>query len=299
LDSESFLDLSEEDMCIVARSNHLSIDEIALFKSLVLWGKKRLSTREGKEVSSDSDALAFVLRNVIQHVRFPLMSVEDLATTVAPSGALDQHSLVELFTFLASTSKKKQIGRFCPFERQMYVASANMKWDRKKSALLTIHPDGLTVEPTSKSCGRYKYVTTDVAFPKTGVFYWEITISHTGGCYDCVGVVNGKYTATQRLGTNANGWGVRVYGSSTSQDQTGAWHNNKYSDFSKVWTAGDRIGLLYNTRMGHLSYYRNGAFIGTPFTNVKGDIFPCLEMCHIGTMKANFRAAPPKGTPKS
>jgi hypothetical protein len=66
------------------------------------------------------------------------MSVEDLAATVAPSGALDQHSLVELFTYLASTSRKKQIGRFCPFERTLHVASAAMKWDIKKSSLMNI-----------------------------------------------------------------------------------------------------------------------------------------------------------------
>jgi len=293
LESDAFLDMDEEDLCVIARSNYLSIEEMALFKALLEWGRRRVRIMEGVS-DVDPAQLARVLRNVIQHVRFPLMTVEDLATEVAPSGALDQHSLVELFTYLSSTSRKKQIGRFCPFERTMHVASAAMKWDPRKCAMLKILPDGLTVEPATKTCGKYKYVMTDIPFPKNGLFYWEIIMSHQGGCNDAIGVVNGKYSPAQRLGANANSWAVRVPGQTGTGDAIGAWHNNKNNDFFKGWSAGDRIGLLFDTRKASLTYYRNGTFIGTPFTNVRGDIYPCLEMCHLGSMRANFRALPPK-----
>jgi len=30
-----------------------------------------------------------------------------------------------------------------------------------------------------------------------------------------------------------------------------------------------------------MSYYRNGKYLGTPFKNVKGELYICVENCHI------------------
>jgi hypothetical protein len=32
-----------------------------------------------------------------------------------------------------------------------------------------------------------------------------------------------------------------------------------------------------------LSYFRNGKFLGTPFEEVTGELYICLEMCHLGS----------------
>ncbi len=32
-----------------------------------------------------------------------------------------------------------------------------------------------------------------------------------------------------------------------------------------------------------MSYFRNKKFLGTPFDNVEGDLFICLELCHLGS----------------
>jgi len=119
-------------------------------------------------------------------------------------------------------------------------------------------------------------------------------MGHTGGCYDAIGVTDEKVWSSNRLGENARSWGVRVYGSHSSKEHKGTAHNNQFNDFFQGWQLNDRIGLLYNASKGTLTYYRNGTKIGTPFTNVKGHIFPAVEICHHGSMKANFLAKPPK-----
>jgi hypothetical protein len=45
----------------------------------------------------------------------------------------------------------------------------------------------------------------------------------------------------------------------------------------------DRIGLLYDAQNRSISFYRNGKFLGTPFRNVEGALFVCLEACHAGS----------------
>jgi len=30
-----------------------------------------------------------------------------------------------------------------------------------------------------------------------------------------------------------------------------------------------------------MSYYRNGKYLGTPFKNVKGNLYICVENCHL------------------
>jgi len=40
--------------------------------------------------------------------------------------------------------------------------------------------------------------------------------------------------------------------------------------------------MLYNPQKKTISYYCNGKYLGTPFENVEGELFVCLEVCHTG-----------------
>jgi hypothetical protein len=48
----------------------------------------------------------------------------------------------------------------------------------------------------------------------------------------------------------------------------------------------DKIGMLYNPVKKSLSYFVNGKFVGTPFHNVEGELYVCLEVCHHGSFSA-------------
>jgi hypothetical protein len=41
--------------------------------------------------------------------------------------------------------------------------------------------------------------------------------------------------------------------------------------------------MMYNPFKKTLSFYVNGKYLGTPFENVDGDLYVCLEVCHTGS----------------
>ena len=43
--------------------------------------------------------------------------------------------------------------------------------------------------------------------------------------------------------------------------------------------------MLYDANEGTLSYYRNNKFLGTPFDNIDGEVYFCMELCHHGSFK--------------
>ena len=92
-----------------------------------------------------------------------------------------------------------------------------------------------------------------------------------------------------RNGVNADGWALRLYGDHSDLTFSGSIHNNVQEKFPIQWAADDRVGMLYNPAKRELSYFRNGEYLGTPFKDVEGELYVCLEVCHHGsfTIKDN------------
>ena len=93
---------------------------------------------------------------------------------------------------------------------------------------------------------------------------------------------------SERLGESNTGWGVRCYGTHVAGEHFGAVHAGQHMPFYKNWKIYDVIGVRYDTAQRSLTYFVNGRELGTPFTNVEGEIYPCVELCHVGSMTAKF-----------
>ena len=69
---------------------------------------ERTEEKEGEEKEEEewdedmATKLRLVLEDVLQHVRFPLLSSKEVSMYVSPTLLLDQQQTIELFTFLAS-----------------------------------------------------------------------------------------------------------------------------------------------------------------------------------------------------
>ena len=59
-----------------------------MFRGVVRWG----------EAHRDGGSVADAVRDVLQHVRFPLMSVDVLRAEVVPTGLVPEELLVEALT---------------------------------------------------------------------------------------------------------------------------------------------------------------------------------------------------------
>lgn len=217
---------------------------------------------------------------------------------VSPSEVIDPDDLISVFTYCSSQlSNVGTVGGFCTHPRQAtFKGGVRMKFDPKRSCTtVIISSDGMSVSPKEKKCAPGKLAITNVPYPKFGVHYFEVFIDHERGANDAVGVVHKKIENGTRLGETKNSWGVRVSGMIGNPQNYGSVHGGAHKEFFKDWVKNDRVGVKFDARKKTLSYYRNGKFLGTPFTNVEGEIYPCVEICDHGSLVANFKAIAPRG----
>jgi hypothetical protein len=123
LESDAFLALAKASVKILLEDSKLCIGEIAVMKAVIRWGKAE-AERQKKEKKQWREMIA----DVIPCIRFPLLTVEELATEVASTGLLDQNVLVMLFAYCAmDDSKKKHMAKTVPFNVKPRLGAAGFK----------------------------------------------------------------------------------------------------------------------------------------------------------------------------
>jgi hypothetical protein len=86
--------------------DELGIDEWPLFQAVLRWGKAECKRLEKK--SDSGDDLKAVLADLLPHIRFPTMELEDIAAHVATSGILTQDQLLDLFKYVSISDEKEK-----------------------------------------------------------------------------------------------------------------------------------------------------------------------------------------------
>lgn len=124
-----------------------------------------------------------------------------------------------------------------------------------------------------------------------GKWYWEVTIN-SGMNWPGIGVAYGS-AGYGYLGSDAGGWSY--CGTQTQDYQTYLMHggSNPFGPAFGLRT-GNTIGLALDMGAGTLTYFVNGANIGTPVAGLSGTVFPATSACDYGTvtMTANFGQKP-------
>jgi len=106
----------------------LNVDEGDLFDAMLAWAK------QGDE-KTETGKIKESLKDVVPHIRFGLMTTEQLASKVSGAGLLEPQQILDLFTYLAKKSKmtedemktlkpaeslafnfKERVGRTLPFK---------------------------------------------------------------------------------------------------------------------------------------------------------------------------------------
>eukprot|EP00808_Paulinella_micropora_P005119 g39358.t1 len=126
-ETKTFLELSKENLLPLLRSDELCIEEGPLFRHVLRWAQHQL-TQAGRPTSPQE--LKQLLHDVIPCIRFPTMSVEDIAGFVSGSGLLSNETLLSLFQCLA-IQDTKLLGRLNT-EFNAQARSGMDMWDDSK-----------------------------------------------------------------------------------------------------------------------------------------------------------------------
>lgn len=96
VETNSFLDLDEETIIAFCKDDKLCIDELHLFKSIQKWGEHQIKKHK-KSIS-----LKEQLKNILPHIRYPLMSVEELSEIVKPTGLIPHELYIQTMEYFAT-----------------------------------------------------------------------------------------------------------------------------------------------------------------------------------------------------
>jgi len=98
----------------IVKSENLCIDEVRLFLDLQKWAKA--------QVGEKPEEVKALLKEILPHIRFPLMTVAELSDNVSPSGLLTDEQMLALFQYAAIKSEKERARVRPPFNAAQRAA---------------------------------------------------------------------------------------------------------------------------------------------------------------------------------
>jgi len=143
-ESKAPLSFSKETLQSLLKRDTLAIKEGELFDAIIRWGKA-----QSKEDSPD--ALKSTLKGLIELIRFPIMSTQDLAVKVVPRGLLTSSQTLQLFTYTSSVDRKEKSGEKAQLPDELKIFSSQ---PRKSAEFKYV---------SFESSGQYSYSTYGVA----------------------------------------------------------------------------------------------------------------------------------------
>jgi len=120
-------ELPPEAMVEVLKSDELCITEVALLSAVLSWAKAELG-RQKKEDSKENIKALLDEKKIIQQIRFPLFTVDELAREVQPAGLIDTSNLLKLFKFAAAKDESDRADIQLEFSRKPRKGKVHLKF---------------------------------------------------------------------------------------------------------------------------------------------------------------------------
>jgi len=136
--SPSWLKLPKANAAAILARDTLSVPEIQLFEATIKWADAEL-TRKGEKPTPEGRKT--VLGDLINHIRFPIMTTEEVAAKVTPHNLLSATQTLELFTYLA----QKDLGSATPGPSLSVFSTKPRKGSSRYGAPGTRIKDGFTL----------------------------------------------------------------------------------------------------------------------------------------------------------
>lgn len=117
--SDGFLSLDKDCMFKFLQRDSLLVQEIELFRAFDSWIASQSGNQDRNSSLQEVEERKFVYSQLVNHIRFPLMSPRDFAETVPQTNLLSENDVINMFLFFSSGSdvdvnfsKKPRTGTF-------------------------------------------------------------------------------------------------------------------------------------------------------------------------------------------
>lgn len=97
LKSQKFLEIPKERLAVLLSDDELACPEVTIFDGLMRWG--RAACRKAK-LDDTNQNVKEQIKDLLPHIRFPLMTFEQLKTVVASAEVLGAEEMVELYSYV-------------------------------------------------------------------------------------------------------------------------------------------------------------------------------------------------------
>lgn len=233
-EGEEYLKFSEEFLIKLIKSSKISIEEQDLFKSLVKWGKKRVT---------EEKSLKIVLQNLVKHIRFTRLSADFLVSFVKPLNVISLMTYAEALEYNISPQDAHITNK-----EDVRGSTIKFTWDSSKAISMNLSNQNLTcTKTTTNSWNQARMIGTKQI--SSGKHYWEVSIDHLN-INDKSGMVIGITTAnntkySQDYAISVEGQGYKIQKNSKA-----------------LINQGDRVGVLVDMNQLTIDFYVNGNSIG-------------------------------------
>eukprot|EP00823_Brevimastigomonas_motovehiculus_P008047 TRINITY_DN72_c0_g1_i5.p1 TRINITY_DN72_c0_g1~~TRINITY_DN72_c0_g1_i5.p1 ORF type:complete len:473 (-),score=147.36 TRINITY_DN72_c0_g1_i5:309-1727(-) len=285
-ESGDLLKLKEAQMIAFVKSDVMALPEIDLFELVVEWGTRQLKLQKDKKDLT----LKTVVKNVIPHVRIPLINMSDFAGKVSSVGILEQQQLLDMFSYLGLVAAAERANKKLPalpsslrsFSIKPRSLGASLfEWsETNKSTPLTISNKGLTITNSSSSSSWYGARATK-PLSRTGKSAFSVKIVKKPTCSNTwalvIGVALADYKGSPNLGgsSHQNGWAYIANGAKC--------HHGEGSYSGATYGEGDIITVELNNTDHTLTFYKNGISQGLAYSSMPTEeLYPAMSCTPTG-----------------
>jgi len=219
-------------------------------------------------------------------IRFPAMTIEQIAEEVVPSRLVDEKHVVEIYRYLALKSGGTSSPCDTPYQHEPRRGRGLFRWDpARKSSKLKLQDGNTTILNSHRT---WQSVVGDADLSDTRNSDFEIVLTEYSRRHG-FDVVIGLVPSTFRLWDETNsttklvgfsgtpGWGFIV---STCQICTAGlgFGGVLFGGGGIVFAKGDRVGLRYDPYNARVDLFRNGTKLGTAFNDVRGPVRAAISL---------------------
>jgi hypothetical protein len=261
--SPDFLKLDSDIILSIIKSSQMDVDELVIFKALHAWGKnqEKLTSKDEKEI----------LKDLIVHVRLPLISSESLIKIVKPTNLVPFDSYLEALEYHVAPEEVKAVGiQFQERSSPTVLNGFRFKWEATTGGNPTYfqlsNKDTTVKKIAGGSTWNNAMIYGDKSI-KQGKVYYEMIIDNIAS--DKSGFA---------IGLSKNKSLKQKYSLDMVIGMSGYQYNLVGKNGVTV-TAAQKVGVLVDFTKLKVWFFQNGKVCGSVGTLVIGqEYWPCVHL---------------------